>query len=187
VSDDVLAFVSVARLASGEIALGDVLALSSNLLRKILPTATGAWYVADAARAELVAIEAFGPSAHALRGTSVRLGERLTGWVAANRQPIVNSDATLDLGDRALQATPVLQSAMSVPLMVGDTLVGVLSLYGAGRDLFTEDVGRLVLMIAPHVARAILVAERAGAEEAGPTSSEKPNATSRALRLVAAR
>jgi putative nucleotidyltransferase with HDIG domain len=187
VSDDVLAFVSVARLASGEIALSDVLALSSNLFRNILPTATGVWYVADAVRGDLVAVEAFGPSAHAVRAMSVRPGERLTGWVAANRQPIVNSDASLDLGDRALQATPALQSAMSVPLLAGDALVGVLTFYAPVRDLFTEDASRLIQMIAPHVAGAILLAGRARAEEGGPTVIDKPNASTRALRLVAAR
>jgi putative nucleotidyltransferase with HDIG domain len=187
VSDDVLAFVSVARLASGEIALSDVLALSSNLFRNILPTATGVWYVADAVRGELVVAEAFGPSAHALRATSVRPGERLTGWVAANRQPIVNSDASLDLGDRAAQATPALQSAMSVPLLAGDALVGVLTFYAPNRDLFTEDASRLVQMIAPHVAGAILLAGRARAEEGGPAVIDKSNASTRALRLVAAR
>ena len=28
----------------------------------------------------------------------MKIGERLTGWVAENHQPIVNSEATLDLG-----------------------------------------------------------------------------------------
>ena len=31
------------------------------------------------------------------------VGENLTGWVASNRQAIVNSDASLDLGARARQ------------------------------------------------------------------------------------
>ena len=34
------------------------------------------------------------------------IGERLTGWVAANRQTIVNSDAALDLGARAAAVGP---------------------------------------------------------------------------------
>ena len=40
---------------------------------------------------------------------SVAVGERLTGWVAANHQSIVNSDAALDLGPKAEAAS--LQSA----------------------------------------------------------------------------
>ena len=157
-SDDVLAFVSIARLAAGEATLSDVLALSSNLVRNIVPAASGAWYVVDAARGELVAIQAFGAAASALRGASVRAGERLTGWVAANRQTVVNSDAALDLDDHVLQMAPRLQSCMSAPLMTGDALIAVLTLYAADRDVFTEDLGRLVQMIAPHIARAIAVA-----------------------------
>ena len=42
--------------------------------------------------------ESFGPSAAALRTLSMGIGDKLTGWVASNRQAIVNSDAALDLG-----------------------------------------------------------------------------------------
>jgi putative nucleotidyltransferase with HDIG domain len=185
-SDDVLAFVSIAKLAAGDITLGDVLALASNLIRNIVPAASGAWYVNDVVRGELVAADAFGPAAAALRGASVRAGERLTGWVAANRQTIVNSDAALDLDDHVLQITPRLQSCMSVPLMTGDALVAVLSLYAADREIFTEDLGRLVQMIAPHVARAIALAAAASADATSPADKARTSG-GRDLRLVSAR
>jgi putative nucleotidyltransferase with HDIG domain len=187
-SDDVLAFVSVARLAAGDVSLRDVLALSANLIRNIVPAASGAWYVPDAARGELVAVEAFGPAAPVLRGAGVKTGDRLTGWVAANRQVILNSDAALDLGDRASQLAPALDSCMSVPLMAGESMVAVLSLYAAGRDVFTEDLSRLVQMIAPHAARAIAAAnESESAARDAAAGAEKARTTARELRLVAAR
>jgi putative nucleotidyltransferase with HDIG domain len=179
-ADEVLAFVSLARLTEGSGSTADVLALSTNLIRNIAPGASGAWFLAVDGGEHLAVAEAFGPAAPALRRLSVRVGENLTGWVASNRQAIVNSDASLDLGARAAEMTPPLVSCLSVPLVAGQTLVAVLSLYAPGRDAFSEDLGRLVQMVAPHVAAALHSA-REGARSAQPQA-----APVRDLRLVGA-
>jgi putative nucleotidyltransferase with HDIG domain len=173
-----LAFVSLSRVASGDADVADVLALGSRLLADVVPGATGAWYVPDGALDRLVVADSFGPAAASLRGVSVPVGERLTGWVAANRQCIVNSDAALDLGVSAEAAS--LHSCMSVPLLMGDSLVGVLSLYAPSASVFAGDCGRLIQMVAPHIAVALHTASselRTHGEKAAP----------QALRLVAAR
>jgi hypothetical protein len=72
-----------------------------------------------------------------------------------------------------------------LPLMVGDALVAVLTLYTAAPDGFTADHGRLVQIVAPHLARGIdaaLRTQRASRETVPP---EQPGA--RELRLVASR
>jgi putative nucleotidyltransferase with HDIG domain len=164
VPDDLLAFVSLARLASGNVTLADVLALATNLVRRIVPSATGGWYLKSDSGDRLIAVDAFGPAAESVRGMSIRVGDKLTGWVAANRQVIVNSDAALDLGERALCAVPALKCCLSVPLITGRTVVGVLTLYGSDREAFTEDAGRVVQMVAPQVAQALAAAtERSAA------------------------
>src|SRR5438067_879694 len=173
-SSDLLACVSLARVASGEGGLADVLALSSRLVASILPTATGAWYVPDAAHDCLVVGDAFGPAAQSLVGLSVVIGDRLTGWVAASRQPILNSDAALDLGHRVDAVSPRFLTCKSVPLLVGNHLAGVLSLYSSDSEGFTDDRGRLIQMIAPHLASAVSAAVRNDAAKASPTSQEKP-------------
>jgi putative nucleotidyltransferase with HDIG domain len=157
-----LAFVSLARIASGEATVNDVVALASRLVCDIAPAASGAWFLPTPERDRLIAVDAFGPGAPALRGASVAVGERLTGWVAANRQPIVNSPANLDLGPRAELADPLLLTCTSVPLMVGDTLVAVLSLYASDAEAVSDDLGRLMQMIAPQLAMAIDAAAPAG-------------------------
>ena len=173
-----LAFVSLSRVASGDASIADVLALGSRLLADIVPVATGAWFVPDGVRDSLTVAEAFGPAAAALRGATMPVGERLTGWVAANRQCIINSDAALDLGAKAETAS--LQSCMSVPLLMGESLVGVLSLYAPSANAFADDCGRLIQMVAPHLAAAIHAASAAGADARSAT--EKTGAA--ALRLV---
>src|SRR5262245_37598575 len=154
--DELLAFVSLARLASGTGSLGDLLALSTRLVRQLTPEASGAWYILSEDADRLVALEAFGPAADGLEGLTIRMGDRLTGWVAANRQPIVNSDAALDVGDRTTTFGVSLKSCLSVPLLDGAKLAGVLTLYAQDREAFSEDLGRLMQIIAPHVAQAIL-------------------------------
>jgi GAF domain-containing protein len=173
-----LAFVSLARVASGDADIADVLALGSRLLADVVPGATGAWFVADGGRDGLSVADVFGPAGAILRGLTVPVGERLTGWVAANRQSIMNSDAALDLGAKAEAAS--LQSCMSVPLLMGESLVGVLSLYAPSANAFADDCGRLVQMVAPHIAAAIHAASAAGAE----ARSTADKAGAAPLRLV---
>jgi putative nucleotidyltransferase with HDIG domain len=162
VSDDILAFVSLARLASGDASMGDVLSLASGLMRELAPAATIGWYVIDDGSGCLSMRHASGPAAAQMQGTYLRLGEGVSGWVAANRQVIVNSEASLDLGEQAHSATP-LKHALSVPLITRESLVGTITLYSP--TPFTESQSRLVQVIAPHLAQAVWTAKRA--ESAG--------------------
>jgi putative nucleotidyltransferase with HDIG domain len=158
VSDDILAFVSLARLASGDASMVDVLSLSSGLMRELAPAATIGWFVMDEATGYLALRHVSGRAAGQMRGTSLRIGEGVSGWVAANRQVIINSEASLDLGEQAFSGSP-LKYALSVPLITRESLVGTITLYS--ETTFTESQSRLVQVIAPHLAQAIWTAKRA--------------------------
>ncbi|HZR22086.1 MAG TPA: HD domain-containing phosphohydrolase [Vicinamibacterales bacterium] len=181
VTHDLLTFVSLARLSSGDASVLDVLSIASNLVSDILPGVTGAWYLAQESKDRLVVADAFGPASSALTGYSISIGERLTGWVASTGQPIVDSDAALDLGLRTDAVTSALRRCMSVPLAVGTSVVGVLTLYATESDVFTGERARLVQVIAPHLAIAINAALTA--EHGKPVLDRQD----RNLRLVSAR
>jgi putative nucleotidyltransferase with HDIG domain len=186
VSDDILAFVSLARLASGDASIADVLSLSSGLMRDLAPAATIGWYVVDDGNAYVSLRHASGPAAGQLPGISLRLGEGVSGWVAANRQVMINSEASLDLGERALSGLP-LRYALSVPLITRESLVGAITLYA--ETAFTDSDSRLVQVIAPHLAQAVWTAKRnEGAAHASPAQGSRaavaPNSD---LRLVSTR
>jgi diguanylate cyclase (GGDEF)-like protein len=83
------------------------------------------------------------------------MGQRLTGWVAAHRQTIVNSDPMLDLGEVARALRPPLRSCLSTPLVAHDSLVGVLTLYSTYRDAFSEDHRRIVEVVARQVSETV--------------------------------
>ena len=87
-------------------------------------------YSHEADQAKLVASHVSSPEHEFLLGdVSMALGDRLTGWVGANRQVILNSDPALDFGVLAAAWNPRLRSCFATPLVSGDTLVGVLSVY----------------------------------------------------------
>jgi putative nucleotidyltransferase with HDIG domain len=181
----VLAFVSLARVASGDATVSDVLALESHLLGDLMPGVTGAWFLTNPTRDHLTAIDAFGPAAGVLRGTSVGMGERLTGWVAVQRQAIVNSEAALDLAGHTEGSLSAMQYCVSVPLVKGDVLVGVLTLYAL--QPFAEDTGRLLEMVSPHLAAAIDIAAASRGAAPADAAAAADKAAPSGLRLVATR
>ena len=156
-SDDILAFVSLARLASGDASMADVLSLASGLVRELAPASTIGWYLFDDGSGYLVLRHAAGPAAAQMTATSLRLGDGVSGWVAANRQVMINSEASLDLGERAHAGLP-LKYALSVPLITRESLVGTITLYAD--SAFTESQSRLVQVIAPHLAQAVWASKR---------------------------
>lgn len=179
VSDEIIAFVSLARLASGNGSQSDVLSMASNLMGGLIPEATLAWFLADENSGRLVLRESAGPAAREIRGLSMAMAEGLSGWVAAHRQVIVNSEAALDLGDRAARATPRLVSCLSAPLVAGESLVGAVTFYSSRIEGFTDDQARLVQVLAPHVAQAIWAARRTDCYE-NPVKNENPSNNRRA-------
>ncbi len=94
---------------------------------------------------------ASGPLAAAVTGMSIEVGQKLSGWVAAHRRTIVNSDAQLDLCDVVSDISP--HSCLSTALCDGDTLAGVLTVYRESAKPFTPADAQSFEMLAPHLAR----------------------------------
>jgi len=181
--DDLLAIISLSRIVAGEATFADAAALATAHLSRILPDTTFAFYIHDAGSGHLVARHAMGEHAAVLRGTSIAMSERLSGWVAACRQTISNSDAALDLYDRGIK----LGSALSTPLMDGERLVGVFTAYAAAPQAFTEDQSRVVEMMAPHLGRIVGAALRTEQRTRDIQEPRPATAGARDLRIVHSR
>ena len=122
----------------------------SDHVRTLLPCQLAVLYRHEQASDQLV-VEAASPSVDGvLANVKIGLGERLSGWVAANRTVIINSDPTLDLGDIEQVSRLGLQNALSVPVMGARELIGVLALYG--RDPFSSQQSRVALDTAAAIA-----------------------------------
>jgi hypothetical protein len=169
-SDEMLAFVSLARLTSRTATVRDVSIMTSGYLRQLAPNTTFALYTVDTARGVLVAQHAIGPAAARVRTLTIDVGYRVSGWVAANWRPMINADAQLDLAGDAED----LRYAISIPLVAENRLVGVLTAYSV--EQFAEAESRRLEIVTPHMATALASVENAPAHK-----------SSRELRVVARR
>jgi len=99
----------------------------------------------DETNDELVALQVVSDRPEQLLGYRIAVGERLSGWVAANRRAITNSGATIDLGCLAQTISGIeLKCCMSSPVMSKDRLHGVLTLYSTEADAFSDEHLRIV-------------------------------------------
>ena len=115
----------------------------------VAPGAVCVLYIHAADEARLFASQLSSPrDEFLLRGVSMPLGDRLTGWVGANRETIYNSDPGLDLGDMAEARNPQLRSCFATPLVWNDTLYGVLSVYSPDQQGLSRRQTRTVMLLA---------------------------------------
>jgi diguanylate cyclase (GGDEF)-like protein/putative nucleotidyltransferase with HDIG domain len=151
-ADEMLTLYELSRALAGQASTSDTGDIIAKHIRRLVPFSLCVFYIFDAATDELEAKHAMGDAASNVRGLRIQVGQRLSGWVAANRQSIVNSDPTLDLGEVARCVTPRLRNCLSTPLQSDDGLVGVLTLYSSTSDGFTEDHRRIVEAVAGQIA-----------------------------------
>jgi diguanylate cyclase (GGDEF)-like protein/PAS domain S-box-containing protein/excisionase family DNA binding protein len=90
-----------------------------------------------------------------------RIGEGLTGWVAANNKAMVVSDAESDPRGVLLGPTTGPESMLIVPVTYDDRVEGVIVLAKLGRNRFTADHEATLSIFAGHAAQALVNAENA--------------------------
>jgi putative nucleotidyltransferase with HDIG domain len=99
---------------------------------RITPATAGIVFVPDEAADRLTPVASIGLPIEAVNRVDVRIGERLSGWVAASRQAQYDSDAQLDLAGYQSQ----LRGAASMPVEQDGQVVAVLTLYATDRYAF---------------------------------------------------
>jgi putative nucleotidyltransferase with HDIG domain len=81
-------------------------------------------YVKERAQDELTVADAVGPRCDELVGTSLQLGTRVSGWVAANGRPIINTDSRLEFPSTELHETGSLCAVL--PIRIDSEVIGAL-------------------------------------------------------------
>lgn len=154
-TEEMLVLYDLARGLTAHLDLPDAADVIAKHLRRIVPASTTVFYTYDTDSDELIAAHATGENAAHIVGLRIPRGQRLTGWVAANRQTILNSDPVLDLGEAARSLQPRLRSCLSTPLVIGPNLVGVLTVYSTRRDAFSEDHKRVIEVVGRQVSQTV--------------------------------
>lgn len=152
-SDQLLAFVSLARVVSQRPTVRDIGALAWAHLRELAPGATLVLFTTDVTRGVLAPQYSAGPEAERLASLTIDVGRQVSGWVAATWQPMINAEARIDLGPLAED----LHYAVSLPLIADRQLTGVMTLYAAAP--FGDLQVRRLEMITPHFATCVSAVE----------------------------
>jgi putative nucleotidyltransferase with HDIG domain len=140
---DLQTFFDLGRALSGVTSpsqLGEILWIH---LRKHLPASAFVLYGYDGTNDTIVAVYSAGEGASGIDATPIPLGDRLSGWVAATAQTVMNSDARLDLDEPAREHSS-LRSALAVPITSYGRTAGVLSFYAEAPNAFDDAHRRLV-------------------------------------------
>ena len=139
------------RAVNSASSIAEALNLLGSILRHVTPATVLALYEYDPHRDVLRCSEAAGDANRLIVGLEITCGERTTGWAVANRVAIMNSAATLDLGNVAGAHVPQLRSTLSTPITSAGTVVGALTLYSSiespfvSRDEYiAEEIARLL-------------------------------------------
>jgi hypothetical protein len=111
------------------------------------------------------------------------IGQKLTGWVAAYRRTIVNSDAQLDLCD-VIAGDAGAHTCLSTAICDGEALAGVITVYREASDPFTASDGQAVELLAPYLARMLVTLRQSRASDRDETTSLR---AARDLRVVGGR
>lgn len=154
-SDEMLTLFDLARSLTANMSVQDGTELIAKHLRRLIPSSACVFYIYDVDTDELVATYASGEHASLIKGLRIPIGQRLSGWVAANRQTVRNSDPVLDLGESARAMTPRPRSCLSTPLIAGKSLVGVLSMYSSNKDAYGDDHERILEVVARQVSAIV--------------------------------
>jgi putative nucleotidyltransferase with HDIG domain len=157
-SSESTALLEARRWAARTHSTADALSAIAVVIRQFTPATVIALYEPNAQLGTIRCTYTVGDTDGLLTGLDIPQGERISGWVAANRSPIENSSAVLDLGHIAETFHPPLKSALSTPITARhDT--AVLTLYSTLDAPFTHRhryvAGEAAAILAEHVAQGI--------------------------------
>jgi GAF domain-containing protein len=152
VGDEVLALVKLSRALQGNAHLPEVGALVWTLLRRIVPCDSMAIFLPDVMQEHVVIRYSAGTHAKDIYDASRPMSMGLAGWAAVNRQAVLNADPSIDIGFRA----PELRSCLVAPLIASDAVIAVLALYSTVPAGFWDDHVRLLGLLGPSLAEAMV-------------------------------
>jgi len=136
------------------LSLNETLSVLAVKLRRIIPHDAIAIYIVR--NKVLVPEYVSGDDFRLFGSLSIPIGQGLSGWVAENRQPIVNGNPSVEPGYlNDPTRFSILRSALAVPLEGLSGVVGVLTLYHVEKDAFTRDHVRILMALSSKLSLSI--------------------------------
>jgi len=123
---------------------------------RLLPATTAAVFLKNPETGEIEAQACQGLYTHLVQGLTMKVGEGISGWVAAEGVSAKNQPAGGDLSRRIKPGQYLeLNSALSAPLATGDRRIGAITLYHTGYNIYVDHHERLLTTLAEHAAGAL--------------------------------
>lgn len=154
-SAETLTMYELSGLLAGQSTLANMIDVISTHVKRLIPSSLFVFYEYDTRNDILEAVHVVGDDHSLIKGMKISLGTHLSGWVAANRQTIINSDAVLDLGEIARTSEPRLKHSLSTPVTCDDALIGVLTLYSTAAAAFDDNHKRIIEAIGGQISNAL--------------------------------
>jgi diguanylate cyclase (GGDEF)-like protein/putative nucleotidyltransferase with HDIG domain len=153
---EIYALYEIAQTMGTSLGVTDTMGLISSKLSTLVPFASCALFLFDEEHDALQCRFASGAEADVIGTMTIRGGHGLVGWVGRNRRPLVNARPSADFEAAGLTSCPTtLQTALMSPLLFNDRLIGVLAVYSAQANLYTDDHRRLLDRVSEQAAAVI--------------------------------
>jgi putative nucleotidyltransferase with HDIG domain len=121
----------------------EIFSILAGCVRQVIPW--DCFVVYSRGTSMLTAEHACGIHGDQLAALRIQVGQGLSGWVAANRKPILNGNPSVDCAELDCEASgPCLRSALAIPVESERGLVGVLTLLREDADAFSPSEMRLL-------------------------------------------
>jgi diguanylate cyclase (GGDEF)-like protein/putative nucleotidyltransferase with HDIG domain len=149
------ALYALARSISSSLDPARIIEVLREKLSPIIPFDTCALFINQTAELSATARFVTGKNAELIRGSRITYGNGVTGFVLAQRRIFANTDPGLDFLELGLNLPEQYQNVISCPLLRGEELCGVLTLYSLSADQYSVDHLRLMETVSATVSDAI--------------------------------
>ncbi len=136
------------------LSIKETLAYLAGRIKRFVPYSACSVYLASTDDDRLLPHHVSGMYKDVLEGVEIKVGESVTGWVAAHNKALINVSPELDFPHIEI-LRQAFKSCLAVPLSMETSVVGVITLYSDGPDTYNDQHLRLMEAIAPHSAAAI--------------------------------
>lgn len=152
-----LSLYDMSRAIGTTLGITDSMAVIAAKLQGLVPFGACALFLHEPSEHTYRCRFATGPAAEGIRRLAVPVGEGVIGLVGSSRASVVNAVPAADCTAAGLDAEALpFASTLACPLVVSDSVVGVLALYHQDPNAFTDDHQRLVHVVSEQAAAVIL-------------------------------
>ncbi len=153
-NQEVYSLYELVQTVGTSLSLVETLNLIAAKIRKIIPSDSCVIYLRQDDK--LVPQYIDGKEKETFSDLAIPMGEGITGWVGENKRALINANPMVEFGYLGTAARfTLMRSALSVPLMVNDEVLGVITLYDEASACFVGDNLRILELVADKTALAI--------------------------------